>query len=193
MSDLLHELATLRAMVKDFNDFVRSDTVFWQLSDSGPFLKRFPRLTIAGILFCQHKLAVLNERIPAENQEELQYILTQFDQSICNWRTNVERKALREIGGRLHSWKWYLSDCREDSGDCTVYYATEVYSRVYIHFLLKTLRNLSAANTARAQAEGADSELRTVFHTGTFVWDHDLSDAFPPEEYWFLYGRPGYP
>ena len=191
MSDLLHDLATLRSMVTDFNDFVRSDTVFWQLSDAGPFRKRFPKLTIAGLLFCQHKLTVFQEKIPTEKQAELQQMQTQVDRYLYSWHANVERKALREIGGRLHSWEWYISDCREDSGDCATHYATEVYTRVYIHFLLQLFSELPAADTARAQVEAADAELRTVFHPGSFVWEYALSTAFPTEEYWFLYGRPG--
>ena len=193
MSDLLHDLATLRVMAADFNDFVHSDTVFWQLSDAGPFRKRFPKLTIAGLLFCQHKLTVFGETLTAEKEAELRQVQTQVGHSLSKWRANVERKALREIGGRLHSWEWYLSDCREDPGDCAAHYATEVYARVYIHFLLRLLSDQSEANGARAQVGAADAELRTVFHLGAFVWEANLSAALPSEEYWFLYGRPGSP
>lgn len=191
MSDLLHDLATLRVMATDFSDFVHSDTVFWQLSDAGPFRKRFPKLTVAGLLFCQHKLAVLRDTLLPENQIELQQLQAEVDQSLSSWRSNMEQKALREIGGRLHSWEWYLSDCSEDPGDCAAEYATEVYARVYIHLLLQLLSELPAAKTARAQASVADADLRAVFRPGAFVWESDLSAAFPSEEYWFLYGRPG--
>ena len=193
MSTALHDFATLKAMATDFNDFVRSDTVFWQLSDSGPFLKRYPKFTVAGLLFCRHKLAVFRGTLPAEKQAELQQVQTEVDQSLSSWRSNVERKALREIGGRLHSWEWYLSDCREDPGDCAAHYATEVCARVYIHFLLRLLSELHEADGARAQVGAADAELRTVFRPGAFVWEANLGAAFPSEEYWFLYGRPGRP
>jgi len=191
MSDLLHDLATLHVMAADFNDFVHSDTVFWQLSDAGPFRKRFPKLTVGGLLFCQHKLALLQDTLPPENQIELHRLQAQLDQSLSGWRSNMEQKALREIGGRLHSWKWYLSDCREDPSDCTAEYATEVYARVYIHLLLQLLSKLPAAKHARAQTSAADADLRAVFSPGTFVLESELSAAFPSEEYWFLYGRPG--
>ncbi|MDP6792997.1 MAG: hypothetical protein QF660_02970 [Anaerolineales bacterium] len=190
MSDLLHDLATLRAMAADFNDFVHSDTVFWQLSDAGPFRKRFPKLTVGGLLFCQHKLVLLQDTLPPENQIKLHQLQAQLEQYLSGWRSNVEQKALREIGGRLHSWKWYLSDCREDPSDCTAEYATEVYARVYIHLLLQLLSKLPAAKHARDQTSAADADLRGVFSHGAFVWESKLSAAFPSEEYWFLYGHP---
>ncbi len=193
MSTALYDLATLKAMMTDFNDFVRSDTVFWQLSDSGPFLKRYPKFTVAGLLFCRHKLAVFRGTLSAEKQVELQQVQTEVDQSLSSWHSNVERKALREIGGRLHSWEWYLSDCREDPGDCAAHYATEVYARVYIHFLLRLLSGLPETDGARAQVGVADTELRTVFHPGAFIWEANMGAAFPSVEYWFLYGRPGSP
>ena len=190
MSDLLHELATLRAMATDFNDFVHSDTVFWQLSDAGPFQKRFPKLTIAGLLFCQHKLAVFGKTLTAEKEAELRQVQTQVGHSLSKWRANVERKALREIRGRLHSWRWYLSDCREHADDCTAHYVTEVFGRVYIHFLLQPLRKIPEAHSARVQVGAADAELRAVFRPGVFVWEAKLGAAFPSEEYWYMYGRP---
>ncbi len=193
MSDVLHDLATLRAMATDFNDFVQSDTVFWQLSDAGPFRKRFPKLTIAGILFCQHNLTIFGEMLPTEKQAELQQTQIEVDHSLISWKSNVERKAVREIGGRLHSWEWYLSDCREDPGECASHYTAEVYARVYIHFLLQLLVELPAADSARVQVGAADTKLRTVFRPGTFVWAAELSAAFPSEDYWFLYGRPESP
>ncbi|MDP7260285.1 MAG: hypothetical protein QF376_05340, partial [Anaerolineales bacterium] len=182
-----------KAMATDFNDFVRSDTVFWQLTDSGPFLKRYPKFTLAGLLLCQHKLAVFRGTLSAEKQAELQQVQAEIDQWLSSWRSNVERKALREIGGRLHSWEWYLSDCRVDPGDCAAHYATEVYARVYIHFLVRLLSELPEVDGARAQVGAADAELRTVFRPGAFVWEANLGAAFSSEEYWFLYGRPGRP
>lgn len=193
MSDLRHDLATFRAMATDFNDFVRSETVFWQLSDSGPFRKRFPKLTVAGLLFYQHRLAVFRGTLPAGKQVELQQVQTEVDRSLSNWHSNVERKALREIGGRVRSWEWYLSECRDDPDDCAAHYPTEVYNRVYIHFLLQLLRELPATNSVRAQVGAADAELRAVFRPGAFVWEADWIAAFPNEEYWFLYGWPGSP
>ena len=178
---------------RDFNDFVRSDTVFWQLSDAGPFRKRFPKLTVAGLLFCRHKLAVFRGTLQGEKQAELQQVQTGVDRSLSSWRSNVERKALHEIGGRLHSWEWYLSNCREDPDDCAADYTTEVYARVYIHFLLQLLSELPAAESARAQLDVADAELRSVLRPGPFVWEGDLIAAFPREEYWFLHGRPSSP
>ena len=189
MSDLLHDLATFRAMATDFNDFVCSETVFWQLSDSGPFRKRFHKLTVAGLLFYQHRLAIFRGTLPDEKQAELQQVQAEVDRSLLNWRSNVERKALREIAGRVHSWEWYTSDCREDPDDCAGHYSTEVYNRVYIHFLIQLLSDLP--DSVRVQVGAADAELRAVFHPGAFIWEADWIPAFPSEEYWFLYGWPG--
>ena len=191
MSDMMYDLATLIAMARDLKYFFRSDIVFWQLSDAGPFQKRFPKLTVAGLLFCQHKRSVLQGTLPPEKQPELEQVQTQVRRSLSIWYSNVERKAVLEIGGRLHSWEWYLSDCSEDPRDCSEHYTTEVYARVYIHFLLQLLGNKTISERARAKVDGADAKLRAVFVAGAFVWDSDLRAAFPSKEYWFLYGQPG--
>ena len=191
MSDLMYDLATLAAMAKDLKDFFQSDIVFWQLSDAGPFRKRFPKLTVAGLLFCQHKLSLLQDKIPPEKQTELDQVQTQVKGLLSIWHSNMERKAELEIDGRLHSWEWYLSDCNEDPQDCSEHYTTEVYARVYIHLLLRRFGNQTIAKRVRARVNAADTKLRTVFLAGKFVWEYDLKAAFPSQEYWFLYGRPG--
>ena len=127
MYDVLHDIAILRSILNDFVPFIRSDIVFWQLSDAGPFLNRYPKLTIAGILFCRDKLTTVECQLDHEIQEEKNKLIVSLSEHLSKWHANVKRKTLIEILGRLHSWEMYIAECIEDASACSQHYLEEVY------------------------------------------------------------------
>ena len=190
MYDVLHDIAILRSILNDFVPFIRSDIVFWQLSDSGPFLNRYPKLTIAGILFCRGKLTTVECQLDHKIQEEKKKLIVSLSEHLSKWQANVKRKTLIEILGRLHSWEMYIAECIEDASDCSQHYLEEVYGRVYIQLLLDIVDNTKEANNIRARINKCDANLYKVFRKGQFVWDNALQIAFPSKDQWYLYGRP---
>ena len=100
MYNALHDIAILKSILYDFVPFIQSEIVFWQLSKPGPFLNRYPKLTIDGILFCVHKLATVECIIEHKIQEEKNGLLKSLDDHLNQWNANVKRKALIEILGR---------------------------------------------------------------------------------------------
>ena len=139
MYDAAHDIAILKSILYDFVPFIQSDIVFWQLSKPGPFLNRYPKLTVAGILFCVRKLTMVECEIDCKIQDEKNKLVERLCDHLSLWHANVERKALIETLGRLTSWEIYIDECLEDANDCSQHYLEEVYGRVYIQLLLDIL------------------------------------------------------
>ena len=189
MYDALHDIAILKSILYDFVPFIQSEIVFWQLSKPGPFLNRYPKLTIAGILFCVHKLATVECIIEHKIQEEKNGLLKSLDDHRNQRNVNVKRKALIEILGRLRSWEIYIDECLKDANDWSQYYVEEIYGRVYIQLLLDILDDTKEIADIRTRINKCDDNLYKMFKKEQFIWEKDLQIAFPPKNQWYLYGR----
>ena len=184
------DLDILTAMVDDLEAFMKSDVVYWQLSDAGPFIARNPKLTVGGLLLHRHRLAALYMSLTPEEQITYARLAAHLERQIVVWQANVERKALREIHARLRPWAWYLDDCSYRPHACASSYHTDVYSRTYLQLLFKVQSDGSNTVSVRAQLDQLDSQLRSMFISGEFAWDAALEPAFPATEFWFLHGQP---
>lgn len=186
MTDFNHDLAALRAMLSEFEPFVMSDEVFWELSDRGPALNRYPKLTLGGLLLLVQRLQ--HPAAPPTAAPVLAEQAALFDR----WRSNIQRKAQRELANRLNAWQWFLTDCADQPRPCHDYYPTEVYARTYITFLLNLLTPLDTPEITRLreQVALADGQLRRYFRAGPFIWEPPLAPAFDSQTFWYLYGRP---
>ena len=184
------DLDILTAMVEDLEAFIRSDVIYWQLSDAGPFIARNPKLTVGGLMLYRHRLAALYMSLTPEDQITYTQLSAHLERQIVVWQANLERKALREIHARLGPWAWYLDDCSYRPHDCASSYPDDVYGRTYLQLLFKVQSEDSNAVLVRAQMDQLDSQLRSMFTSGDFAWDVALEPAFPATEFWFLHGQP---
>ncbi|MDP6771429.1 MAG: hypothetical protein QF704_12085, partial [Anaerolineales bacterium] len=110
MYDAAHDIAILKSILYDFVPFIQSDIVFWQLSKPGPFLNRYPKLTVAGILFCVRKLTMIECEMEHKMQDEKNKLVERLCDHLSQWHANVKRKALVETLGRLTSWEIYIDE-----------------------------------------------------------------------------------
>ena len=191
MYDALHDIAILKSILYDFVPFIQSDIVFWQLSKPGPFLNRYPKLTIAGILFCSHKLNTVDYKIGGKIQDEKNKLIGSLVNHLNQWNANVQRKAVVETLGRLRSWEIYINECIEDASEYSQYYLEEIYGRVYIQLLLDIIDETEEFADIRTRINKCDDNLYKMFKSGQFIWEKDLQIAFPPKDQWYLYGRLG--
>lgn len=185
-----HDLAVLASMAGDFDEFIKSDVVFWQLTDDGAMLNRYPKLTVAGVLFCMHKLQLLPELLAPAQHARCAAQISTVRENISAWRANIERKAVREFAGRLRSWSWFVDEAGLEQKAAVRHYAQEAYGRTYLHLLLELLQNHSTHAALAAQVASCDMRLRSVWAPARFVWDAQLQPAFPADVFWFLYGVP---
>ena len=88
---------------------------------------------------------------------------------------------------RLKLWSNFLEDHRQNPEANVDRYHYEVTRRVQLHLLQPDADD-------RYEAEdqlliGLDVYLKAVFVSNGFIWDQELSDGFPPDPYWYLYGH----
>ena len=171
-------------------ELVKSDVVFWQLTNDGPLLNRYPKLTVAGLLFCMRKLQMLPNLLAPAQHAECAAQISAVQAQISNWRANIERKAAREFAGRLRSWSWFVDEAGLEQKAAVRHYAQEAYGRTYLQLLLELLQNQSTHAALAAQVAARDAQLRSVWEPARFVWDAQLQPAFPADVYWYLYGVP---
>ena len=171
------DLAALRAYLPDFEQYLKSDTIFWTAGSN------LPALTLGGLLFVRRALAARRAQMTAAQIAEFDQLESQAHLQFTRWPANIEKKALKEIGQRLNVWTAAL----EELGDN---YAQAINTRAYLSLLLPLVERLPEAEPHRRRLNALDLRLRNRLTPGNFVWDASLADSFPRDEFWFLYGRP---
>ena len=167
--------AYLEAGVPELGQYLLSNELYWPVSARGYDL---PRLTIGGLLLAQTRLEAHRERIEP--------LVTQLETVRSKWRVAWETKAGREFQSRFGLWSNYLADYRQRPERYADAYPHEVRYRVMLHLLQGEM------STSPPEQEGLirlDGVLRTSLSPGEFIWDADLIPGFPPEVYWYLYGK----
>jgi hypothetical protein len=186
MTDAGRELGLLRSIAADLDTYLKSDVVFWSLTDAGSFRHHYPQLTLGGLLLTQARLAALANRLDPAQQTEWAQTRQAIHASRARWRANWLRKAGREIETRVNSWARAVRDLSAAE------YPAAVQSRLMLALLLDDVGGEPVPGLEQQQARLAtlDTLLRHKLKAGRFALDPDLQPAFPPEPYWFLYGAP---
>jgi hypothetical protein len=168
--DFANDLATLKAMTEQLEDYLLSDVEFWQLGGSS----HFPKLSLGTYLLTRQRL-----RAAPDHQAEITDLCQRGDAVLAQWKAAAERKAAKELRTRLTLWQNYLDDWQGR-------YATEVAQRVMTALLLRQFPRLST--TPDALLLGAlDARLQGRAPRAAFVWAPELQPAFPEDDFWFLY------
>lgn len=179
MPSLVQDLAFLSAGVEQLEDYLLSDVIYWPLHEAD-----LPHLTLGGLLLAERR-ATVRARDGAE-RARLEALRMQMEAVRLRWRAAWERKCSQEVRARLALWQSFLQDYREAPAVQAENYPQQVQWRVLLQLLTETLEN--APKEAGVVLE-LDRFLRAVFLPGKFIWEEDLSPAFPPEPFWFLYGN----
>ncbi len=174
------ELTIVQHMLRDLEDYLKSDVLYWHVAEPNPLGSQMPQLTIGALLEAQVRAKAggvaanvfatanaLHERIRAAHPAR--YVT----------------KATHELHGRLEAWKANFDD---EGRKTKVFYAQDVRVRAKIQLLENALGADTPAElqTYRAQL---DLELYEVFVPGEFVWDARLQAFFPKDPCWWLYGH----
>ncbi len=185
------DLQIYAAMVDHFEDFLHSDTVYYQMNGLGAMGFTFPKLTIAGLLFAKAKCEFFKDQLSAGQRSELESYTAKLDRIRNEWTVATENKALKETKARLRSWKWYVDESVYDPKKADRHYTTEVNARVYLHYLLGMLGDSNEALDMARQLKLTDDAFRAIFKPDTFTWSPAaLEPMYPKNPHWYLYGRP---
>jgi hypothetical protein len=173
-----NDLATLEAFLSEFNPYLKSDVVFWNVGKSNT-----PALTLGGILFLRRTLSARRTQLDPEQSKEFARLDLLANDLLNRWMANVEKKTLSEISSRLNVWDSAFDELAD-------HYPQAVYSRLYLALLMPIVAHLDEAERFRQRLSGLDSRLRGMFTVGNFVWDAAIAPTFPRELFWYLYGKP---
>jgi hypothetical protein len=175
------DYAFFQAGVGELADYLLSGELFWQLSVREADL---PRLTIGGLLLAR---ARLRARLASQViRADLTALEGQLDKIRSKWRLAWERKAGREVHARLDLWQNYLTDYRKAPENHADMYPQEVRWRVMLQLLSG---EFPWSPGEQEILSSMDVVLKSHWLPGEFIWEADLSTAFPQRDYWFLFGK----
>ena len=181
------DLSTLRAFLKDFEQYLKSDIAFWTVGSD------ISALTIGGLLFLRRTLSTRRTQLSPAQSAEFDQLESQADVLFQRWPVNIEKKVVREISSRLNVWASAIEEGIDHPALFADNYPHSINNRVYLSLLLPLVANLSEADPHRRRWSILDARLRGILAVGDFIWDAALAPAFPADEFWFLYGRPRKP
>ena len=176
MSKPRHDLSYIRASLDELAAYLLSKELFWTVSTPAK-VRSFPKLTIASLLLAMKKLAAISN-------PEIAQLSQDIEDFHLKWKTAWENKAKREFTSRLRQWSHYLNDLEKNEDTHAPYYPSEVRVRV----LIAILSEFAEENELLTLSQ-LDLNLQSKLKPADFIWDAELQPEFPPEDYWFLYGK----
>jgi hypothetical protein len=191
-AELRHDLAVVEAMAAELEPYLKSDTLFWQLSPARPIVPTAPLLTIGGLVLRLHRLAGQAAALTPEQRARLAAAQESFHQTITAWKAHAAARMARELDARLNSWSWFVEDCRAQKRSCISHYPTEAELRTLIALLLEEAAGYEDVSDQRDRLAQLDARFRQWFEPGGFVWRPALAPVYPRARFWWLYGRPDF-
>jgi hypothetical protein len=182
---LQQDLEILERMAASMEEYLKSDVLFWTMGRTD-----MPQLTLGGYLMRQRRLLLLRHLLDEAGEKRLDQAVFQYGQAIADRVVRWEQKAHQELEARMRQWQEHLRDIRNKQ--TRVNYATAAEVRTMIAAFLEELEEppfqLDANIPRRLNA--LDRELQNHLQPGNFIWPEEWQQAYPREEYWWLYGRP---
>jgi hypothetical protein len=187
MTDLGRDLRYASIMAGDLKDYLLSDILYMQLGQGGLFSAPLPFGTLGGLMLRLRRLDLLRDRLSPEQYSQLDAAREKVNAEMDHWKVQAEQKMVREIKARFQTWSTFLDDC---AGDATRYqneYPTQVENRLIIDMLMERAGKAADGNNFRQQLEILDRQLHSFSGEGPFVWDEELSSAYPRSTHWYLW------
>ncbi|NUM49274.1 MAG: hypothetical protein HUU38_31625 [Anaerolineales bacterium] len=183
MPSFHYDLAFLKAGIPELQAYLLSQEIYWPLSLVPPSGERpYPKMTLGWLILSLTRAEGWPSRTTTS---DLLALRQQYQATRAQWRLAWQKKATQEFSARLKLWTHYLNEYRDDKINAHQY-AYESQRRVLLTLLLSESTPPTPAEMELLQ--GMDKFLQAVLKPGPFLWEPELSAAFPPEPYWYLYG-----
>ena len=176
-----YELRFLQAAAPELKDYLLSKETYWNLGLAAPAgYPPYPRFSLGWLLLYRRHLD------PISDDPQVRQILQVIHQTEEQWRSNWQRKAAVEFGGRLRLWADFMNDVRRDSNGQRDRYAFEVQRRAMLDLLQEAADEIQPEQLKLLRV--LDSALRKSFKPGGFIESQAYEAQFLKERYWYLYG-----
>jgi len=182
-----YDVRYLEAGLELLEQYLLSKEIYWPIGVSAPPGEPdLPRLTLGGLLLARTRARAW--AVSSSQQEQVYRLETRLDEVRSHWRVTWERKAAQEFRSRSSLWRDFLEEYRQNQENNADRYTYEVQRRAMLDLLLEESAEIEPAD--RDLLFALDQLLRAVLLPGGFVWDQNLARGFPPDKFWYLYGKP---
>ena len=181
------DLAACQAMSQEFEAYLRSDVLYWQMDASRPGGDQLPKLTVSGFLERAQRLRAAS--LAPVQQAALEQAIRLFEQTREAHHSRYVARVVHDLRGRLDAWQWFLDDYAKQPEEQAAYYPAQAHTRLAIELLLNELSGRPEAAEFQQRLFTLDERLRADWIDGAFVWSPSLAHAFPRDRFWWLYGR----
>ena len=185
------ELIISQRMAAELEDYLKSDVLYWHVSEPNPLGSHMPQLTIGALLEALTRAEVGRADLLPGQQKELEAVRQQIDRVRAAHPALYVNKAIHELHSRLTAYRANLADAQRKTKGL---YAQDARVRAKICLLEQALGpetplGPDVTPELQQQREQIDQELNEVFVPGEFIWDARLQTAFPKDPCWWLYGH----
>jgi hypothetical protein len=161
MSSLDQDLQYLDACLRELQDYLFSNELYWPLSAASSL----PRLTLGGLLLARRRLGTR-----ADSQA------VQIEVLHSKWQTAWDTKASQEVRARSDLWRNYIQEYRESPESNATEYAQQVRNRAMLVLLGE-------------ESDPLDESVKNMFIPGDFIWENECAGNFSRDAFWFLFGK----
>jgi hypothetical protein len=181
------DLAILEVMVAEMNPYLMSEATHWTMEKGD-----MPKLTVGGCLMRCRRLPVVRDQLGEKAQQHLDEALQTLADALSQNVVRFEKRMHQELHARLADWSSYLAHMASRMMADVDYYASVVDTRVVIEAMIDELQKPAYQLDKHILQEvtALDHNLKGRWQIGAFVWPDIWQPVYPPETYWWLYGRP---
>lgn len=186
MVDFNYEIRYVETMLPELEKYLRSRELYRLVfvpreGDEPPY----PTLTLGTYLLALKRAQGFIKT--ANQQSHWQKLARETDHLRSKWKQAWLDKARLDSSSRLRRWGDFLREYLQKPADQIDRYVYEVRNRVILELLKEENPDLSETwNTL----EQLDQRLRERWLKGNFIWESELETSFPPDLFWFLWGKP---
>ena len=184
-----YNLALLKEMLAEFEDFIHSQELFWPVQRKSFGGTYFPRLSLGALLLTLDELDASKQSMNPHQEQEFSIHFAVFERALGKWRVAIEQKASAEMITRTNLWNAYLQDVQEDP-DAKEDYVREVRNRLLISKLRCLGSNQSLEGVELEISPALDEQMALDTQPADFLWDEKLKPMYPIEKFPFLYSKP---
>jgi hypothetical protein len=181
-----YELRFLQAGLEILERYLLSNDMYWPIGTGAPPGEPpYPQFNLGSLELALTRIQAFT-LTPAQ-QTLLDGFTKQVKAIRARWLTTWEKKAEAEFHARLNLWRNFLMDYQESPGSNFDRYAYEVTRRAQLQLLREDVEGIPFEEITLL--DNLDRLLKAAFQPGEFIWGSEVSSGFPPQIYWYLYGK----
>ncbi len=186
MKSASNDLRFLKAGLEILEDYLLSNNPNWPIGIRAPHGEPpYPQFNLGNLKLALTRVQTF--KLTYAQQTRLDKLNGQINAIRARWPSTWSQKASAEFHADLNLWRNFLIDYQESAESNLDRYAYEVTQRVQLQLLMKEAEAIPAEEIHLL--DDLDTLLRSAFQPGNFIWEADLASGFPPQVYWYLYGK----